>query len=116
MVDFITVDYESAHMWQKKRRRKLPEVVRNRPDYSRRSWWQYQPNVLLLKEPLFRLNYWELVPNSSPVREAENYASEVQDPAQLEILSPVSQLTYTPEIENVPTLHALANEFPLKRW
>ena len=118
MVDFLEVTYRARGLQVRPRRQKNPPLPDNITTYPRRQWYRGQPNVILFKEPAFRAQYWELVPQSFPLRSVEEYVNEVPDPAALEILDPTSTppLTYTPAVEDVPTLYELANIFPPKRW
>lgn len=110
-VDFLFIDYEHQHFWQRRRRVKYPPVPAASND------WRRRPNATRpLNIPLRTITYWELVERRYPVV-AGAYTPDVGNPLGVEFAELLGEgPTYAfPSEPNLKSLYNYSNKaFPLK--
>jgi len=104
-VDYLRVDYKRSTFGLRKRSKKFPPVTHPKK----------HNNIYKIGHPVATAYYWELQKNASKFMYENEHKTEVADPSQITICSPVSTKEGFVEFPKIPTLYQIARvAFPHK--
>lgn len=105
-VDYLKVDYKRSPFGLRKKAKKYPPVTHPKK----------HNNISQIGSPVATAYYWELQKNASKFMYEKEHKTEVVDPSQITICSPVSTKERFAEFPKVPTLYQIAKAAFPHKW
>jgi hypothetical protein len=105
-VDYLKVDYKRSTFGLRKKSKKYPPVTHPKK----------HDNIYKIGHPVATAYYWELQKNACKFMYEKEHKTEVADPSQITICSPVSTKERFIEFPEVPTLYQIAKAAFPHKW